>query len=56
MIQSGWTALHRAVMRGHFDCAQLLVQAGAVIDIQDNVSTLYVHNIYHHDNTHDLAY
>ena len=54
--QSGWTALHHAVDKGHLDCAQLLVQAGAVIDIQNNVSTLDVHTVYHHVNTHDISY
>ena len=54
--QDGDTALHYAVSNGHNDCAQLLIQAGAVVDIQDNVSTLYVHTVYHHDHTHDIYY
>ena len=54
--QDGDTALHCAVCRGHYDCAQLLVQAGAVVDIHNNVSTLYVHTVYHHDHTHDMSY
>ena len=53
---SGWTALHWAVIKGHFDCAQLLIQSGAVVDIKNNVSTLYVHTVYHHDHTHDISY
>ena len=54
--QDGWTALHRAVIYGHYDCAQLLIQAGADVDIQNSVSTLYDHAVYHHDHTHDISY
>ena len=54
--QVGWTALHCAVYKGHLDCAQLLVQAGAVIDIQDNVRTLDVHTVYRHVSTHEMPY
>ena len=54
--QIGCTALHRAAINGHCDCTQLLIQAGAVVDIQTNVSTLYVHTVYHHDHTHDISY
>ena len=50
-IQDGWTALHEAVWHGQCDSAQLLIQAGADIDIQTNVSTLYVHTVYHHDQS-----
>ena len=50
------TALHWAVNNGHYDCAQLLIQSGAVVDIQNNVSTLYVHTVYHHDHTHNISY
>ena len=49
--QDGRTALHYAVMKGHYDCAQLLIQAGVVVDIQSNVSTLDDHTVYHHDHT-----
>ena len=54
--QYGHTALHWAVINGRCYCAQLLIQAGAVVDIQDNVSTLYVHTVYYHDHTHDISY
>ena len=54
--QPGNTALHRAVNNGHYDCAQLFIQSGADIDIKDNVSTLYVHTVYHRDHTHDISY
>ena len=54
--QYGYTALHWAVSNGYRDCAQLLIQSGAVVDIQDIVSTLYVHTVYHHDHTHDISY
>ena len=54
--QGGDTALHWAVINGHYDCAQLLIQSGADVDIQDYVSTLYVHTVYHHDHTHDISY
>ena len=49
--QGGRTALHFAVINGCYDCAQLLIQSGADVDIKDNVSTLYVH-----DHTHDISY
>ena len=54
--QHGWTALHCAVNGGHYDCAQLLIQSGADVDIQSTVSTLYVHTVYHHDHTHDISF
>ena len=54
--QDGYTALHWAVISGRYDCAKLLIQSGAVVDIQDNVSTLYVHTVYHHDKSHDISY
>ena len=54
--QGGHNALHYAVIYGRYNCAQLLIQAGAVVDIKDNVSTLYVHTVYHHDHTHDISY
>ena len=54
--QDGCTALHWAVRYQHYDCAQLLIQSGAVVDIQNIVSTLNVHYVYHHDHTHDISY
>ena len=56
VTQKGFTALHEAVSSGHYDCAQLLIQSGADVDIQDYVSTLYAHTVYHHDHTHDISY
>ena len=53
--QDGSTALHYAVSSVYCDCVQLLIQSGADVDIQDNVSTLYVHTVYHHDHTHDIS-
>ena len=50
--QDGYTALHYAVRYGYYDCAQLLIQAGAVVNIQSNVNTLYDHIVYHHGHTH----
>ena len=44
--QGGCTALHWAVGYGRYDCAQLLIQAGADVDIQDNVSKLYMLILY----------
>ena len=53
--QYGHTALHWAVSFYRYDCAQLLIQAGADVDIKTNVSTLYVHTVYHHGHTHDIS-
>ena len=38
----GETALHAACEHGHVDVANLLLQHGAVVDSQDEVSLLYV--------------
>ena len=54
--QDGRTALHIAMMYGHYDCAQLHIQSGAVVNIQNNVSILYDNTVYHHDHTHDISY
>ena len=54
--QGGRTALHFAVSNGHCDSAQLLIQSGADVDIQNNVSKLYVHTVYHHYHTHYISY
>ena len=54
--QDGGTALHSVVINGHLDCAQLLIQAGADVDIKNIVSTLYVHTIYNHNQIHDIPY
>ena len=51
-----YSALLRAVRNGHYDCAELLIQAGADVHIKTNVSTLYIHTLYHHDHTHDISY
>ena len=54
--QDGFTALHLAFINDHCDCAQLLIQSGADIDIRNKVSTLYIHTVYHHDHAHDISY
>ena len=54
--QFGLTALHYAVYNDRLHCAQLLLQAGAVIDIQTNVRTLDVLTVNRHVNTHDISY
>ena len=54
--QDGRTALHRAVIYGHYDCAQLLIQTGADVDIKDKVSILNIHTVYHHDHSHDTSH
>ena len=53
--QNGNPALHCAVWMDRYDCAQLLIQSGAVVDIQSNVSTLYVHTGYHHNHAYDIS-
>ena len=47
--QLGCTALYKAVTNGHYDCVKLLIQAGADVDIKDNVSKLLVKIIYHNN-------
>jgi len=54
--QSGFAALHCAVMAGRYDCARLLIHAGADVDIQNIVSALDVHTVYYYDHTHDISY
>ena len=56
VTQIGYTALHLAFINDHYDCAKLLIQAGADVDIKDRVSTLYIYTVYHHDHTHDISY
>ena len=53
-MQIGWTALHNAIINGYRDIAQLLVQTGANIDIQTNVSTylMFIYAVYSHVDTH----
>ncbi len=40
IIQSGSTALIEAARKGYMDCVECLVQAGAVVDSQDEVSEI----------------
>ena len=54
--KNGWTALHLAFINDHFDCAQLLIQTGADVDIKDYVSTQYINTVCHHDHFHDISY
>jgi ankyrin repeat protein len=54
--QFGHTSLHYTVSSGNYDSAQLLIQAGADVDIQSNVSTLYDHIVHHHDHTDHISY
>ena len=42
MIQIGRTALNMAVINGRYNCTQLLIQAGADVDIKDNVSLMII--------------
>ena len=37
-LQLGWTALKMAYYRGHIECAKMLVDKGAQVNIQDTVS------------------
>ena len=49
-MQYGETTLHCASSDGHHDIAQLLVQAGTNIDLQDEVSTylMFINAVYRH--------
>ena len=54
LLQEGWTALSLASWRGHTKVVDILVQAGALINIQDKVmSRLY--NIMNCGNHADLC-
>ena len=35
--QNGWTPLHRACSNGHKDVAEMLIEKGVEIRLQDNV-------------------
>lgn len=48
LYKGGWTALYWAAFNGHLEVATLLVDAGASIDIPDDVSTLI--RLYMHTN------
>jgi ankyrin repeat protein len=48
--QDGCTALHKAVINGHYDCCQLLIQARADVDIKDNVSALVIQITYRNNS------
>lgn len=37
-MKDGWTALHDAAAHGHVECAQALIEAGADINLQAQVS------------------
>jgi len=54
--QGGYTVLHWTVSNGHYDCAELLIQSGADVYIQDIVSTHDFRTVYHHDHSHDVYY
>ena len=43
--QDGRTALHYEVINGQSCCIRHLIQSGADVDMKDNVSTLYAHNV-----------
>ena len=53
-MQDGRTALHCAISEGHRDIAQLLVQAGANIDLQEYVNTylMFIYAVYRHVDTY----
>ena len=46
-LQDGWTAVMYAAGRGHKDCVEALVKAGARLDIQNKVTlTLVLAHFY----------
>ena len=55
ITQWGSTALHEAAVYGRCDSAKLLIQSGADVDIQKNVSLLDVNVVYNHDHTHETS-
>ena len=52
MVQGGWTALMAAAAKGHDGIVDLLVKAGASLDVQDQVGgrgwwTRRIHSLTH---------
>lgn len=39
-VQHGWTALHKAAFHGDLECAKILLQGAATLDIQEQVRCL----------------
>ena len=48
-VKGGWTALIYASIRGHADIVKLLLEHGADIEAQDNVSISVIFIYYNHD-------
>ena len=48
--QDGWTALMKAYDRGHMECVKILLDRGAQVNIQHEVSGVMIHCVHamHH--------
>ena len=44
--QVGFTALHHASQQGHYEVVRLLLEAKAIVNIQNMVSKMYSHVMY----------
>ena len=45
-LQYGWTALMRASDARHIECVQVLLDKGADVNIQSNVSGVIIHCVH----------
>ena len=45
-LQDGWAALMRASMVGHMECAKVLLEKGAEVNMQNEVSGVIIHCVY----------
>lgn len=45
-LQYGQTALHNAAYKGHVEIVSALLQAGALVNLQDKVSGVYIECLF----------
>ena len=45
-LQDGWTALMRASEARHMECVQVLLDKGAKVNMQSNVSGVIIHCVH----------
>ena len=45
-LHEGWTALMMASKAGHMECVTVLLDRGAEVNMQDNVSGVIIHCVH----------